>query len=169
MMKDMLHKKKLSNKIQKGNTNTQKKIVVNFFYFIFFFFCCVFVICCSRVRVDFQVLYPPLLGVPNKWLPRAKRPIMISYTQFSKTLLPLILYIQSIQYMVEFLPYIFSQCLYTLATFDVGWAAAVAKPKPHPPSITLLYVLYVRLYQQLNSTEKREVVPSKKGGDRIMS
>lgn len=109
MMKDMLHKKKLSNKIQKGNTNTQKKIVVNFFYFIFFFCCCVFVICCSRVRVDFQVLYPPLLGVPNKWLPRAKRPIMISYsTQFSKTLLPLILYIQSIQYMVEFLPYIFS-------------------------------------------------------------
>ena len=91
--------------------------------------------------------------------------------KISKTLLPLILssccwmHIQSIQYnMVEFLPYIF-QCLYTLATFDVGWAAAVAKPKPHPPSITLLcpYVtMYGRLYQQLNSTEKREVVPSKR-------
>ena len=87
MMKDMLHKKKFSNKIQKGNTKTTQKIVVNFFLFHFFFFfllLCVFVICCSRVRVDFQVLHPPLLGVPNKWLPRAKRPIMISYTKFQK-------------------------------------------------------------------------------------
>lgn len=40
----------------------------------------------------------------------------------------------------------FFQCLYTLATFDVGWAAAVAKPNPHPPSITLLCPMYVRLY-----------------------
>ena len=160
MMKDMLHKKKFSNKIQKGNTKTTQKIVVNFFFisfFIFFVVVCVCYLLQSSARRLSSTTSPTFGGAKQMAAARQETDYDFIH-KISKTLLPLILssccwmHIQSIQYnMVEFLPYIF-QCLYTLATFDVGWAAAVAKPKPHPPSITLLcpYVCQTLLAAELD-------------------
>ena len=139
MMKDMLHKKKIIKQNSKGEHKHKKKIVVNFFISFFVVVVCLLfavVECASTFK---YCISPTFGGAKQMAAAREETDYDFIHKIFKNAPPPNSLHTIYIVYGRVPTVYFF-QCLYTLATFDVGWAAAVANRSltlPQSPSYVL--------------------------------